>query len=99
VLGSSGNEIKDNVADGNAAAGISVFDQVPGDSAGNSLRANHTNLNAAHGIDAVEGTLDAGGNTARGNTPAPNCVGVHCIPDGRGPSALHSRATAADPRS
>ena len=78
VLGSAGNLLDGNVANRNVGAGITVFEQAPGDSAGNVLKANLANKNTAHGIAAIDGTVDAGGNTAHGNTPAPNCLGVVC---------------------
>jgi hypothetical protein len=40
--------------------------------------ANVANSNQDHGISAVDGTVDGGGNIAHGNTPLPNCLGVSC---------------------
>ncbi len=42
------------------------------------LRGNHADQNADHGIDATGGTTDGGGNTATGNHGSPQCVGVSC---------------------
>jgi hypothetical protein len=55
-----------------------VFEDQPGDSTGNVLTANVANFNRAHGISAVAGTIDGGGNIAHHNTPPPNCLGVFC---------------------
>jgi large repetitive protein len=78
VSGASGNTVAKNFARRNLDVGIGVFDDQPGDSAGNTLRGNHAYRNRAHGIDAVDGTIDGGGNVAHRNTPAPNCLGVTC---------------------
>ena len=78
VFDSTGNALVGNVANGNLDVGLGVFESAPGNSAGNSLRRNVANHNAGHGIDAVPGTIDLGGNVAHGNTPAPDCVGVLC---------------------
>lgn len=58
--------------------GVGVFQDAPGDSAGNKLAGNTANDNEAHGVDAVDGTVDGGGNVAHRNTPLPNCLGVVC---------------------
>jgi parallel beta-helix repeat protein len=78
VAASTGNLIADNVANGNVAVGIGVFEDAPGDSAGNSLARNVANRNGGHGIDAVAGSVDGGGNQAHANRTPPDCVGVAC---------------------
>ena len=60
-----------NDADANSGDGISI------DSPGNLLRGNRTAGNAGGGIVAPEGTVDGGGNRARGNGGA-DCTGVSC---------------------
>lgn len=74
----NGNTVRDNVAVGNRAVGIGVFEQSPGDTKHNVLTRNVVVRNRDHGIDAVAGTVDGGGNVARNNTPLPNCLGVAC---------------------
>lgn len=39
---------------------------------------NTANRNQNHGIDAVTGTVDGGGNRASGNAIAPHCLNVIC---------------------
>lgn len=70
--------MRGNVASGNRDVGIGVFEDQPGDSTGNVLKANVANSNGNHGISAVDGTVDGGRNMAHGNTPLPNCLGVSC---------------------
>jgi large repetitive protein len=72
------NTVRGNVANGNLDVGVGVFEDSPGESTGNVLTANSANRNGAHGIDAVAGTIDGGGNAAHHNTPRPNCLGVVC---------------------
>jgi hypothetical protein len=62
-----------NTANDNCTEGI-VIGQ-----AGASLLKNVANDNIDIGIDAVEGTIDLGGNTATGNG-ATDCLGVVCLP-------------------
>jgi parallel beta-helix repeat protein len=78
VIGATDNTLTGNVAAHNLDVGIGVFDDVPGDSAGNRLSYNVADYNAAHGIDVVGGTINGGGNSAHHNTPLPNCVGITC---------------------
>jgi parallel beta-helix repeat protein len=78
VVGASGNVLAGNVASHNLDVGIGVFDDVPGDSAGNRLSHNVADYDAAHGMDVVTGTINGGGNSAHHNTPLPNCVGITC---------------------
>jgi hypothetical protein len=54
------------------------YEDEPGDSTGNSLKGNTANRNAHHGIDAVVGTIDRGGNRASGNAIPPQCLNVVC---------------------
>jgi large repetitive protein len=79
VAGATGNKVLGNVANYNLDVGIGVFDNDPGDSAGNVIAHNVASYNHAHGIDAVAGTVNGGGNIAHHNTPLPNCVGVVCF--------------------
>ena len=51
---------------------------VDGTARRNKLRGNTATANGGHGINAVSGTIDGGGNHARGNRAAPQCVGVVC---------------------
>jgi parallel beta-helix repeat protein len=74
----TGNTVRGNVANRNLDVGIGVFEDQPGDSTGNVLTANVANSNRGHGISAVDGTIDGGGNIAHHNTPPPNCLGVSC---------------------
>jgi hypothetical protein len=67
-----------NIANHNLDVGVGVFEDAAGDSAGNRLAYNTANANGAHGINAVDGTIDGGGNRAHRNTPLPNCLGVVC---------------------
>jgi parallel beta-helix repeat protein len=69
------NLLSRNVASSNGRDGGIV---VEGSATRNRLRGNHANANAGHGITAVRGTVDAGGNRARGNRRRPQCVGVRC---------------------
>jgi large repetitive protein len=68
------NLLSRNVANSNGRDGGIVLE---GSAKRNKLRGNTANANAGHGITAVPGTIDAGGNRARGNRP-PQCVGVRC---------------------
>jgi large repetitive protein len=74
----TGNTVRGNVANANRGVGIGVFEDQPGDATGNVLTANVANSNHDHGITAVDGTIDGGGNIAHGNTPPPDCIGVSC---------------------
>jgi parallel beta-helix repeat protein len=78
VAAASGNTVRGNIADRNADVGIGVFEDQPGDADGNALKGNVADFNRNHGIVAVAGTIDGGGNVAHGNTPPPNCLGVSC---------------------
>ncbi len=80
IASADGNTLRSNVAINNLDVGIGVFPGNPGDTKRNVLTGNYTANNHAHGIDAVTGTIDGGGNQAKGNTPLPNCLGVVCKP-------------------
>jgi parallel beta-helix repeat protein len=69
------NLLSRNVASSNGRDGGIV---VEGSAKRNKLRGNMANANAGHGMTAVRGTIDAGGNRARGNRRSPQCVGVKC---------------------
>jgi parallel beta-helix repeat protein len=75
---STGNQLLSNTANGNADSGIALFEDAPGDAAGNTLKRNTAKKNQNHGIDAVAGTIDGGGNRASGNATPPQCVNVAC---------------------
>lgn len=47
---------------------------------GSSLKSVHAFNNVGHGINAVAGTHDLGGNRAHGNAQSPQCIGVVCTP-------------------
>ena len=69
---STSNTLSENLASRNASDGIRVR------TAGNQLERNTANRNRRRGIDAVAGTVDAGGNRASGNGLSPQCTGVSC---------------------
>jgi large repetitive protein len=81
VLGDGGKDRADNnllsrnVANANGRDGGIVLE---GSAKRNRLRGNTANANGGHGITAIRGTIDAGGNRARGNHRPPQCVGVRC---------------------
>jgi parallel beta-helix repeat protein len=66
-----GNLLLRNRADGNTANGFLVVGP------GNALVQSGANGNGRHGINAIAGTIDGGGNRAHGNLP-PQCLGVTC---------------------
>ncbi|MDX6535893.1 MAG: large repetitive protein [Gaiellales bacterium] len=78
VQGSTGNQLAWNVANGNSDTGIVLLDDQPGDTTGNSVKGNTANQNRNHGIDAVAGSIDGGGNRAAGNAVPPQCINVVC---------------------
>jgi parallel beta-helix repeat protein len=78
VVAATGNRLSANVTNRNLDNGIVVAEEEPGDTTGNSLKGNSASRNAGHGIDAVTGTTDAGGNRAAGNATPPQCVNVVC---------------------
>ena len=78
VEASTGNQLLGNTASGNLDTGIGVFEDKAGDATGNSLKGNTASRNKGHGIDAVTGSIDGGGNHAAGNWLQPQCVNVVC---------------------
>jgi parallel beta-helix repeat protein len=70
--GSNGVDVTGNTANENGNDGIHVF------SPGNVLSKNTANRNGSLGIEAVEGTVDGGGNRAFGNGNPLQCVNVVC---------------------
>ena len=78
VAASTGNQLIANVANGNLDTGIGFFEDTPGDAAGNTVKGNTANRNQNHGIEAVTGTIDGGGNRAFANAIDPQCLNVVC---------------------
>ena len=78
LAGVTGNAVVGNVVIGNHDVGIGIFAEKKGDSTKNVLTGNVALSNQHHGMTAVKGTTDGGGNFARKNIPLPNCVGVSC---------------------
>jgi parallel beta-helix repeat protein len=63
-----------NVANRNGDDGLFV------ESSGATVARNTANFNGDLGIEAIAGTIDGGGNHARGNGNPAQCVGVSCTP-------------------
>jgi parallel beta-helix repeat protein len=78
VVAASGNQLSGNVANANLDTGILIAEGEPGDTSGNSLKGNAANKNRGHGIDAIAGSVDGGGNRASGNATSPQCLNVNC---------------------
>ena len=78
VVAASGNQLSGNVANANLDSGIVIAEGEPGDTTGNSLKRNTANQNRGHGIDAIAGSVDGGGNRASGNATPPQCLNVNC---------------------
>jgi parallel beta-helix repeat protein len=78
VLAATGNQLLGNVANANLDTGILIGESDPGDTTGNSLKNNTANKNRGHGIDAIAGSVDGGGNRASGNATPPQCLNVNC---------------------
>jgi parallel beta-helix repeat protein len=72
IGGDGGNVVRRNVASHNQDDGIRVL------SPGVTVTANSTNFNGDFGIQAVEGVIDGGRNTAFGNTNPLQCLNVVC---------------------
>lgn len=70
----NGNLLSGNTASANRGQGVVV----DGSATANRLQRNVANGNARHGISAVAGSIDGGGNRARANRVPPQCVGVAC---------------------
>jgi hypothetical protein len=70
--GASATRIVGNTANGSLDDGIDV------DGPGTLVRANTANDNLDLGIEAIEGTIDGGGNRASGNGNPLQCVNVVC---------------------
>ena len=68
-----------NVANANGGDGIRVHDQFADHGAFHTLTANVANANAGFGIaTTLSGVVDGGGNRARGNGEAAQCLGISC---------------------
>ncbi|HET6171499.1 MAG TPA: right-handed parallel beta-helix repeat-containing protein [Gaiellales bacterium] len=78
VRAGSGNQLSGNVANANLDTGILIAEDEPGDTTGNSLKNNTANKNRGHGIDAIAGSVDGGGNRASGNVTSPQCQNINC---------------------
>jgi parallel beta-helix repeat protein len=70
-----GNRITGNITHGNAGDGILVA------MGGHTIASNTANGNSGYGIYAAAGNVDGGGNRARENGEAVQCVGVVCSDD------------------
>jgi len=77
-FGSANNRLTGNTANRNDESGIIVDDDKPEKLSGNTLKGNTANKNQLHGIEAIAGVIDGGGNRASGNATPPQCIGVVC---------------------
>lgn len=77
-FGSDGNRLVRNVAIANHGSGIVLVEDNDGHATGNVLKGNTAKRNGGHGMEAVPGTIDEGGNRASGNATPPQCVEVVC---------------------
>jgi parallel beta-helix repeat protein len=77
-FGSSDNRLTGNTANRNEDSGIVVDDDTPANLSANTLDRNSAYENGVHGIEALAGTIDGGGNRAGGNRIPPQCIGVVC---------------------
>jgi hypothetical protein len=66
------NTVIGNWANDNGGNGFTIR------STDTTVKANVAGANEKRGIDAVDGTSDAGGNRASGNAGDPQCTGVAC---------------------
>jgi parallel beta-helix repeat protein len=69
---STGNQLQGNTASGSTLDGVHIR------TAGNTVAATTALDNLRRGIEAVDGTIDGGGNHASGNGLEPQCTGVAC---------------------
>lgn len=76
-VGSVGTLVERNEAHWNGST-PGPWDGIDIDAPGTTVTMNRTNFNEQFGISAVEGTIDGGGNTARGNGQADQCLVVVC---------------------
>jgi hypothetical protein len=67
-----------NIANANLDSGIGFFEALPATRRAARSVGNTANRNQNHGIDAVTGTIDGGGNRAFGNAISPQCLNVVC---------------------
>src|SRR4029079_15237461 len=81
-FGSANNRLTGNTANRNDESGIIVDDDKPEKLSGNTLKGNTANKNQLHGIEAIAGVIDGGGNRASGNATPPQCIGVVCSGSG-----------------
>ena len=72
VVSGDGNLLKANLVTRSAVDGINV------EAAGTTLALNVALHNGDHGIEAIAGVRDGGGNRASGNGNAAQCAGVSC---------------------
>jgi parallel beta-helix repeat protein len=67
-------QVTRNIAANNSGSGIKLYD------AGALVARNTANDNGRWGIEGAAGTIDGGGNHARGNGQAGQCLNVACSP-------------------
>jgi len=75
-----GNGLPSTISVASSTFYKNLGDGVNLDVPGSSLKSVQAIDNAGHGISAIAGTLDLGGNRAHGNATSPQCVGVVCTP-------------------
>jgi parallel beta-helix repeat protein len=73
IMNMQANWIEANVANGNGDDGIELNDEAP-----SLVTRNRANRNRDLGISAIEGVIDGGGNTARGNGNPIQCFNIAC---------------------
>jgi parallel beta-helix repeat protein len=72
IDGATANRLDGNTASGNSTDGVRIT------TAGNTVAGTTALDNLRRGIEAVDGTIDGGGNHATGNGLEPQCTGVAC---------------------
>jgi parallel beta-helix repeat protein len=87
-VGPSQTVIEDNVVTNNTPDGIYLH------APENLVKGNRANRNTEWGIDAIEGTIDGGGNTAHGNGQPAQCRGVVCNGHATGAAVLSPAPSA-----